>query len=149
LDEIRVLIRRPVLHRVFEYWDGRRAGRAFPSRRDIDPLDLPFALGSLILIDVLRDPLRFRYRLVGTTATTRWGYDMTGKFVDDLPTPERRAIILDQYRRVVESARPLAIHGTHVLDGRNWVYDSVMMPLGQGGTIDMILICVEYAQRDT
>jgi hypothetical protein len=72
---------------------------------------------------------------------------MTGKFVDDLPAPERRAVVLGQYRQVVESARPLAIHGTHVLDERNWGYDAVIMPLGQNGTIDMLLICVEYAER--
>jgi len=35
--------------------------RRFPARADIDPLDFGYVLGHVMLLDVLRDPLRFRY----------------------------------------------------------------------------------------
>jgi hypothetical protein len=130
--------------KVFDYWDERRAGMPFPSRRTIDPLELGFALGNLVLIDVQREPLRFRYRLVGTWVVEKWGYDMTGKFVDELPDPQRLALVLEKYHQVVETGQPLCIRGRRIMDERPWAYESVMMPLGDADEVTMLLICVEY-----
>ena len=62
-----------------------------------------------MLIDVLINPIRHRYRLIGTRIVEKWGYDMIGKFVHELPDPERLAIVLENYRIVVETKRPLFI----------------------------------------
>lgn len=145
VDSVRAQIRRPMLRRVLDYWEARRGTRAFPSRAAVDPLQLGFALGNLLLIDVLRDPLQFRYRLVGTVAAERWGFDMTGKTLDELPAPERRHFILQNYSWIVENRRPMAIEGTRILDGRNWAFASLMLPIGEDDRqVDMILVCVEY-----
>jgi hypothetical protein len=131
-------IRRPMLRRVYEYWRAKRGDREFPRRADLDPLDLGFAL------DVMYDPLRFRYRLHGSVIVERVGTDMTGKLVDEVPEPERRAFILDNYRTVVETRRPLARRGRRTLDLRHWNFDSIVLPFAnEAGVIDMLLICVE------
>lgn len=141
-------IRRPMLRRVYEYWAAKRGDRAFPARADLDPLDLGFALGNITLIDVLYDPLRFRYRLHGSVIVERVGIDLTGKLVDDVPEPERRAFILDNYRTVVETRQPLARHGKRTLDLRHWNFDSIVLPFAnEAGVIDMLLICVEYTRQ--
>src|SRR5579885_2176177 len=49
------------LVRLYRYWDAKRQGRPYPARRDIDPLDFPYVLGQMMLIDVAYDPLRFRF----------------------------------------------------------------------------------------
>ncbi|MGF1628232.1 MAG: PAS domain-containing protein [Kiloniellaceae bacterium] len=54
-----------VLEQLYAYWSSRRRNRPFPARADIDPIDIPTLLEHLLLVDVLRDPLDFRYRLVG------------------------------------------------------------------------------------
>jgi hypothetical protein len=83
-------------------------------------LDLKSALGNIALIDVERETLRFRYRLVGTWVVEKWGYDMTGKFVDELPDPERLALVLEKYQTVVETRQPLCIRGKRIMDKRHW-----------------------------
>src|SRR3546814_11766181 len=52
---------------LYDYWDGKRRGRAFPARADIDPLELGQMLPNLFLFDVLEDAPHFRYRLSGGT----------------------------------------------------------------------------------
>jgi len=53
-------IREPKLGRLYEYWTKRKGSQRLPARRDIDPLDFSYILGSIMLLDVLDDPLRFR-----------------------------------------------------------------------------------------
>ncbi|MBX6321162.1 MAG: PAS domain-containing protein [Rhodospirillaceae bacterium] len=48
------------LRRLFAYWREKAAGRIGPARRDIDPLDFHYLLGDIALVEVLRNPLRFR-----------------------------------------------------------------------------------------
>jgi hypothetical protein len=144
MHPVRAQLTRSKLQGVFDYWDARRGTAPFPSRTAIDPLDMRFALGNIVLIDVQREPLRFRFRLVGTSVVEKWGYDMTGRFVDELPDPVRLALVLEKYREVVETGQPLCIRGERNLDGRYWSYESVMMPLGETEQVNMILICVEY-----
>jgi hypothetical protein len=56
-----------------------------PSRADIDPLDLRFAIGNLILVDAIEaEPLRFRVRLHGTNLSERMDFDLTGKMLDEM-----------------------------------------------------------------
>jgi hypothetical protein len=66
------------LRRLYEFWKERRGTRMAPARAEFDPLALRYVLGNLLLVDVLRDPLRFRYVLCGTirsrnSGISRWG----------------------------------------------------------------------------
>jgi hypothetical protein len=138
-------IRRPMLRRLYAYWDDRRGDREFPGRSDIDPLDMRYALGNISLVDVLHEPLRFRYRLHGSIVVERIGIDMTGRFVDDIAEPDRRAFVEENFRTVVTGRQPLARRGHRMLDQRPWNFDSIILPLGEAdGAINMLLICVEY-----
>ena len=138
-------IRRPMLRRLYAYWDERRGYRPFPARSDIDPLDMSFALGNISLVDVLYEPVRFRYRLHGSIIAERIGIDMTGRFVDDIAEPGRRSFVEENFRTVVDTRAPLARRGHRVLDRRPWNFDSIILPMGtEDGTIDMLLLGVEY-----
>src|SRR3546814_19820071 len=53
------------LRRLYEYWCSRCQGGALPSRRDIDPLDIPDLLPNLFLLDVIGDAEDFVFRLAG------------------------------------------------------------------------------------
>ena len=70
------------LRRMHDYWQGKCRGEQLPGRQDIDPLDFPWALGLVCLLDVERYPLVFRYRLDGTTIAERYGADLTGRTTD-------------------------------------------------------------------
>jgi hypothetical protein len=80
----------PKLQRLYQDWLGRRRGRPLPARRDFDILDLQYILGDLSLLDVLVEPLRFRFCVHGSNAADRLRVDLTGKSLDDHPDPEHR-----------------------------------------------------------
>ncbi|HEX2116857.1 MAG TPA: PAS domain-containing protein [Alphaproteobacteria bacterium] len=136
-------IEQPSLRQLYAYWDQKRRGRRFPARADIDPLELGFVLGNLSLIDVLHEPLRFRFRLQGTMAVSRLGYDLTGKLVDEIPDPEYRQITLATYRTIVEQGQPMRAVREQMYDHKIHRYEIVWLPLANNGeSINMLVACV-------
>jgi hypothetical protein len=134
-------IRDPALRRLYLYWTEKRGGRSLPRREDIDPLDLRFLLGWINLVDVLREPLRFRFRVHGTMLVSYTGCDMTGKFLDEHPNPDHRAFLAKTWGESVEKGRP--VHHLHdrVLNEQPQFYESIRLPIASDGeTVDMLLI---------
>jgi len=60
-------MRSDVLRQLVAHWRRMRGSRRMPTPADFDPLDVRFALGYVSLIEVHRDPLRFYFRLDGTS----------------------------------------------------------------------------------
>jgi hypothetical protein len=59
----------PKIVQLYEYWRAATpADGGLPSRRDIDPTDIPTLLEHLWLLDVVGEPSRFRFRLRGGAA---------------------------------------------------------------------------------
>jgi hypothetical protein len=134
-------LRDPKLRRFYDYWLGKRGNRRMPARRDLDPLDFPYVLGDLMLIDVLRDPQRFRVRLHGTNVVARMHYDMTGKLLDEVPRPEWRAYILDRCRGLAAKGEPLLLMNDLMLDGWTSRYEALWLPLSDDGVDVNLLVC--------
>ena len=135
----------PQLRRLYAYWAAKRGGRAMPGRPDIDPLELHFILGNLILIDVLRAPLRFRFRLYGTALAHRAGYELTGRMLDELPATEFRAFVEESFTKVVETGTPRWALRERVMDSKQYRYETLLLPLSRDGElVDMLLIGMRY-----
>jgi hypothetical protein len=135
----------PSLQRLYAYWQERRREREFPARRDIDPLDFRYALGHVMLLDVLREPLRFRFRLHGTALTLRAGYDMTGKMADELPNARNRDMLVARCRAVVERRQPLVTTDERLVGRRTSAYEVLWLPLSDdGSTISMLMGALYY-----
>jgi len=84
----------PRLEQVYLYWRGKAAGRAMPSRADIDPIEIPKLLPDVMLVERHEDG-RYRYRLIGTENTRAHGMNATGRFLDEvLPGPDYAAHVL-------------------------------------------------------
>jgi hypothetical protein len=133
------------LRRLFDYWQGKRVAGALPARATLDPVDIPDLLGSVALIDVLRDPLRFRFRLVGTEIVARLGTDLTGRSLDDHPWPEYRALLRHAYSSVVANGEPAVFHRERMMGGKLRQYEVLYLPLAaDGATVDMLLVGVAY-----
>lgn len=73
-----------VLSDLHSYWQSRCRGEGIPARADIDPIDIPALLEHLILVDVLQNPLDFRYRLVGGHIVQHSGRNVQGQTVRSL-----------------------------------------------------------------
>jgi hypothetical protein len=143
LDAFVAQIEDEQLRRLYLYWDEKRAGRKFPARRDIDPLELGFVLGWVLLLDVEYNPLRFRFRIYGSALAARVDYDMTGKYADEHPNETVRQHIEAAWRDVVTRATP--VHAW-MEDGRGPAqhqFETLRLPLSSdGAVIDMLLVGV-------
>jgi hypothetical protein len=121
------------LRRLYAYWLEKKEQRRFPSRKDIDPVDFPYVLGHVILVDVMRDPLRFRVRVHGTEMVAKAGYDLTGKFLDDHPITEYRRYVMERCEGLVRDGEPLLVRNERSLDGKPRRYEALWLPLSDDG----------------
>ncbi|WP_341915552.1 PAS domain-containing protein [Ferrovibrio terrae] len=137
---------KPTLRQLHTYWDTKRAGRPYPGREDIDPLDLRFVIGSLLLVDIEPSPLRFRYRLFGTDIAQRQGFDMTGKYLDQHPWPELAAMARQTYISVMESHQPALIQRRGLVGEQYVSHQSLVLPLGHAA-VEMLLIGVVFTPQ--
>ena len=115
-------------------------GEQLPGRKDIDPLDFPWALGLVCLLDVERYPLTFRYRLDGTTIAERYGADLTGQTIDAVKPDFQAALLRRHFAEIVDMGRPTAYRITLRYGGQARTYVRLALPLSRDGKgVDMIL----------
>jgi hypothetical protein len=118
----------------FAYWNQARGGRPMPARSDIDPLDLRFCLGWICLIDVEYTPCpRFRFRLDGSKLAELTGFDLTGKYSDQIESEEYRKMSSFVYGRVVETKAPIFFGNKEDWLERGFYMESVALPLSEHG----------------
>jgi len=134
----------PKIRRMHDYWLAKCAGRPMPSRADIDPLELRDCLGNLCLVEVTGEtPPRFRFRLDGSNLVLSTGFDMTGKFLDQMPDETYRGFVAAIYRRVLETGVPVFVVNQEDWKDYHLQVNSVTMPLSSDGArIDAILDAV-------
>ncbi len=139
-------IAHPKLRRLYEYWIEKRGERTMPARVDIDPLDIIYIVGNVILVDVIdSDPLRFHIRLHGTNLAERVGYELTGKMLDEMPDNDFQALAQQSFTWVTTNAQPLRSHRDRIIDGRFVRYETVIMPLSEDGErVTRLLIGLIY-----
>jgi hypothetical protein len=135
----------PWLVQFFDYWLSIRPGNRLPGRQHFDPLDIPLIMPRVWILDVLRAPLRYRYRLAGTKEVETLQREVTGKMFDEVH-PHLRGQG-EAFGRLDEMAqtgiatyrlgRVVAVHHKEHLTVEN-----CMVPLGRDGkTVDMIAAC--------
>lgn len=134
------------LRDLYAYWRSKIAGDRLPARADIDPLDIPKLLPFLFLVDVERDPQRFRFRLVGTQICTWAGRDMTGFYTDDEHYGERGPDISREYGEVVRRRQAMYCEQKARRPERDFMfYEKLVLPLsGDGVLIDMLLCASDF-----
>lgn len=134
------------LRRLLEYWDSKRGGRRFPARADIDPLDFPYVMGWIALVDVERNPVRFRFRVHGTQLIAKNQFDLTGKYLEDHPKPEFAAHTARMWKEVLERREPTHGFYDQIMDEQTRKFEALRLPLASDGeTIDMLLVCTVYS----
>lgn len=128
------------LRQMYAYWRSKCQGERLPARKDIDPLDFPWALGLVCLLDVERYPLTFRYRLDGTTIAERYGADLTGRTTDEVKPEFHADLLRRHFSEVAESGRPTVYRISLRYGGQARTYIRLALPLARdGNTVDMIM----------
>jgi hypothetical protein len=132
------------------YWESKKGANPIPARSDFDPLiEIPGLVRFMMLKDVQRDPLDFRYRLVGTGLRTHMTTDWTGKLMSEVEYQRPPSTIWDYHKQVAESGEPLFIKPNYVGPHKDYlVVESALLPLGEDHqTVDMIMIFIEFMRQ--
>jgi len=129
-----------------DYWDSKRRGRRMPARRDIEPAEILDLLPYVVLIDVERDPIDFRYRLVGTAVAARIGHDRTGERFSALFQQSEGSEVWKTALRILEEKRPIVSRIAYVGFNR-WIhnYRDISMPLSEDNdVVNMIFGVLQF-----
>lgn len=89
------------------YWNRIRGTRRMPARADLNPMEIPGLLPYVMLVDVLHEPLDFRFRLLGTAHDQIVRGDYRGRRFSELSHSAPGNPIWDQYARVVAERQPV------------------------------------------
>ncbi|MEQ8665475.1 MAG: PAS domain-containing protein [Rhodospirillales bacterium] len=131
-------------------WNMARGDRFAPRCSDIDLLAFPPRLVPLIyLVDVERNPLKFRYRFIGTRVCEFEGQDYTGHCVNELQPAAVGAAVQREFERYLDNPEPTFF--AMLVDEQNFlphvfsVYGGVRVPLSDGGgTVSQILGLAQF-----
>jgi len=130
----------------YRYWESKRAGRAMPSRADLDLAEMKVFLSGVVLVDVLRDPFRLVYRVVGTREVEARGYDPTGREVIEHASGTAHGEVMENYRLVIEGRS--FVYDEEPVEAASWrIRESgtLLLPLSRDGeTVDMVITYVHY-----
>jgi hypothetical protein len=142
LDAALARVRHFQLYDFYRYWDRLRDGQTVPSRAELDPLEFPSALGYVSLFDVVEGGERFRYRLGSGNLLEVLGEEMTGRYLDQMPSESFREILADALQTVVDSCWPLVIEGEIASGADRWHAEGLFVPLSTDrGRIDVVALC--------
>lgn len=115
----------------YRYWDSRRRGRKAPMRADLDPvIDVPKLVPHIILFDVRRDPLDFRFRLVGSAVRQNLSRDYVDHWFSEFPNYDATGTIWPRHKLVDETGRPMLQRPTYVGPHKDFIaVENVLLPL--------------------
>ena len=113
-----------------------------PSRASIDPIEIPHLLPYVFLVDVEREPQRFRFRLVGTQICTWAGRDATGLYTDEPAFGPKGAALTRQYAEVAARRRARYTEQPAAQPERDFIfYHKLVLPLSADGVHVNMLFC--------
>ncbi len=133
----------PLVRQLYEYWQSIAPPGRLPGRQHIAPEDIAPLWSRLWMLDVFRDPLRYRYRRCGSDLVRSLGREVTGCWLDEvhpqlIANPQSR----ERFRFTVETGLPTWRRGpplwTHHPDHR--MVETCVLPLAADGrTVDKMI----------
>jgi hypothetical protein len=142
-------IRSPLVREGFDYWLRKRGNDAMPARSSIDPLlEVPHLCGMIILQEIRRDPLDFRYRLVGSMVRSHLQADRTGCWMSDLEFQRSPNPIWFAHALVAESGEPIFLKPPYVGPHAAFLdVEGVILPLAEDRrTPDRLILFVDFTR---
>jgi hypothetical protein len=138
----------PRLRRLYDYWLSLRpAAGGLPGRQHIDPAAIRDLLPWIWMVDVERNPLRFRYRLLGTEQVHAMERNFTGRFLDEAHPSFVASVSYPQYVAAAERAEIGYRRGPPVFHlSKDYVaIERLLLPLAKdGATVDVLVAITVY-----
>jgi hypothetical protein len=130
----------PLVEEAWAYWSVKCGQRRMPSRADFDPVEIPRLLSSTALVEVLRDPLDFRFRLLGTAIDKITTKNLRGVRFSELPFLHQGNKGWQDYEYVATTGRPLLTDRPYVGESKLVLRltDSLFPLSNDGETVNMV-----------
>jgi hypothetical protein len=111
-----------------------------PTFRDLDPVDMPWALETIFVLR-RRDDGLFAYGLVGEGMASRLGGTLKGKTAFQIFAQDYATMAEARWQKAAENKACYYIHSEHVTVGGEPVNsERLTMPLqGDGGRVDTLI----------
>ncbi len=122
------------LRRFHQIWMEVRGARELPFRAEVSPEQLGFLLGHVTIVEVLGEPLNFRYKLIGTKIEEAGRLGDQGKTVDQIQPIGYREIVDAAFRRVVDGREPICQRITYQYHQRQVSLERVIVPFTVAGS---------------
>lgn len=137
----------------YRYWRAKCHEGALPSRDDIDPLEIPNLLPSLMFVDIDHGVApRFRCRLAGDRHTTILGENPVGSYLDQVASISNDpGNIIDLFTTVARDGIPHYWIRRYIDPAVRWgYYERILLPLARDArNTDMLLsIVMPFARLD-
>lgn len=133
----------PRLRDFHALWDRKRGSRALPARPDFAFEELGPWLGQLHVVEVLSGD--FRFKVFAGNSAARMRQELTGKLISEITPVWMAEDAARDYREVCATRSPLYADRTRrELEGRMYSWRRLVLPLGQGGTVDHLFVCMDY-----
>ncbi len=129
------------LRRLFAYWRQLCEGERVPSRRDIDPAEIPDLLPNVFLLDVVGDAEDFLFRLAGSQVEDAFSMPLRGRSIADIQKRAGIRIPMEHHIEVARGGGPRYREGKMYLAGReHWKIHRLLLPLASDGEAIDVLI---------
>mgnify|MGYP005749101669 CR=1 FL=1 len=118
----------PLLRQMYDWW---HKADDLPHWKDVSPFTIPRGLlPRIILVEMSRDPVRFKIRLAGTALCAEQGWELKGHYVDEIYNARDYKVIEANYLDCAKTRQP-RFSERHVLcTTGNWVvYRVLILPL--------------------
>ena len=125
-------------------------GGSFPRPQDLDPVSIPRRiLPYSELVEVLNDPLDFRYRLIGTAIDEISRTSYTGRSVREIPSQSPPSHMFDFFARAHERKAPVCAYLPYEgPDGYVETIRNLLLPFSEDGdAVSMFWSVVEIGRR--
>jgi len=142
----------PLVRCFYDYWLSVAPPGRLPGRQHIAPEDIVSLLPRLWMCDVFRNPLRLRYRLVGTEIVRSVQRELTGQWLDEAqPESVSNPTLSNRYRFIIETGQPTWRRGPTFWsrDPQHHTVENCLVPLASDGeTVDKIFAITAVFDAD-
>jgi hypothetical protein len=142
--EIEQIAQAPALNALLAFWRRKCTElERLPRRADLAPEQMLGFLPFVTLIEVLEEPRRFKFRLVGTGVVGHTGREVTARYADSELFADRAGAVATYFDLPVSHRCPAYAKGRYrtVPTDREVAFEALLTPLCNGADhkVDMML----------
>lgn len=129
-----------IVRKFAKLWIDARAGQMVPLFSDLDPVEMPWALETIFVVE-RRDDGILAYRLVGGVMSDRLGGKLVGKTAEDVFEREYAARVNARWNRVLDEPALCFAESRHLTRaGRILRAQRFLAPArSSGGAVDRVI----------